>query len=65
MLNFLKNIGPVEWVVIVVILLLLFGPKLVRMLGKTSGETVREIRKVKKSFTDALEDEDGEDKKES
>ena len=65
MLDFLKNIGPIEWAVIILILILLFGSKIVRGLGKTSGETVKEIKKVRKTFTEALEDddEDGKEKK--
>jgi len=63
MLNFIKNIGPIEWVVIIAILLFLFGGKIVRMLGKTTGEAVKEVRKVKKTFTEALEEDDKSDKK--
>jgi Sec-independent protein translocase protein TatA len=57
MFDFIKNISPIEWGVIVLVLLLLFGGKIVTKLGKTSGETVREIKKVKKTFSEALEDE--------
>lgn len=56
MLNFLKNIGPVEIIVLVAILLLLFGRKIFVALGKTSGETLKELRNVKKSFTDKESD---------
>lgn len=64
MLGFLKNIGPIEWLIIAFILVVLFGGKIVKMLGKTSGETVKEVKKIKKTFTEALEDdeEDKEDK---
>ncbi len=57
MFNFIKNIGPVEWLVILLILVILFGPKLMKSLGRASGETVKEIKNVKKSFTDAVEGE--------
>ncbi len=63
MLGFLKNIGPIEWLIVAFILVVLFGGKIVKMLGKTSGETVKEVKKIKKTFTEALEDDD--DKKES
>lgn len=66
MLNFLKNIGPVEWVILILILILLFGSRFVKGLGRASGETVREIKKVKNTFTEALEDDEPEkDKKEA
>lgn len=59
MLNFLQNISTTEIILIIIISLVIFGPKLVRGLGRTSGETLREVKKVKKEFTKALED-DGE-----
>lgn len=62
MLGFLKNIGPIEWLIVAFILVVLFGGKIVKMLGKTSGETVKEVKKIKKTFTEALEDEDESDK---
>lgn len=57
MLNFIKNIGPTEWIVIALIIVILFGAKIATRLGKASGETLREIKKVKKTFTDAVEDD--------
>jgi TatA/E family protein of Tat protein translocase len=58
MLNFIKNIGPVEWLVIALVILILFGKKFLIGIGKASGETVRELKHVKKSFTDAVEGKD-------
>ena len=63
MFNFLSNISTTEIILIIAILLILFGPKLIRGLGRTSGETLREVKKVKKEFTKALEDDDESDKK--
>lgn len=57
MFGFLKNIGTTEILIIVLILILLFGAKAITRLGKTGGETVREMKKAKKEFTDALDDE--------
>ena len=59
MFNFIKNIGPTELLIIALIVVVFFGSKIATRLGKTSGETLREIRKIKKNFTEALEDEDG------
>lgn len=61
MIEFLKNISPIEWVVILLVLVILFGRGIVTRLGRASGETVKELKNVRKSFTDAVE---GEDKKE-
>lgn len=57
MFNFIKNIGPTEWIIIAVVVVLLFGGKIATKLGRASGETFREIKKVKKSFTDAVSDD--------
>lgn len=61
MFDFLKNISSTEIIIIVLILIVLFGGKALVSLGRTSGETVKELKKVKKEFTSALND-DEEDK---
>lgn len=62
MLNFIKNISPTELIIIVVILVVIFGAKLATGLAKTSGQTVKEIKNIKKNFKEALEDEEPEKK---
>lgn len=56
MLGFLKNIGPTELILIAVIVIFLFGGKIATKIGKASGETFREIKKVKKSFEEATKE---------
>jgi TatA/E family protein of Tat protein translocase len=58
MLSFLDNIGPTEWVVIALIVVVFFGAGIARRLGRAGGETLREIKKVKKNITDSIEDGD-------
>lgn len=58
MLDFIKNISPTELALIALILIVIFGSKIVIGLGKTGGETLKEIKKIKKNFTQALEDEE-------
>lgn len=58
MFNFLKNIGPVELGAIGLILVAIFGAKVVTNLGRTGGQTFKEIKKIKKTFTEAIEDDD-------
>jgi len=58
MFNFVKNISPWELGAIALILVVIFGAKVVTNLGKTSGETFREIKKIKKTFTEAVQDDD-------
>lgn len=58
MFDFLKNISSTEIIIIVLILIVLFGGKALVSLGRTSGETVKELKKVKKEFTTALNDDE-------
>lgn len=55
MLNFLKNISPTELLIIAFILIVFFGSRIVTRLAKTGGETLRELKNVKKTFTEAAE----------
>lgn len=64
MFDFIKNIGPTELIVILLILIVFFGGKAITKLARTSGETLKEVKKVKKEFTSALELDD-DDKKSS
>lgn len=57
MFNFIKNIGPTELIIIAIILVILFGSKVVAKLGRTSGETFKEIKNIKKEFTEAIQDD--------
>jgi len=56
MFNFIKNISPTEILIIALILVVVFGSKIVTGLGRTGGQTLKEIKKIKKSFTESLED---------
>ena len=56
MLNFLKNIGPTELIIIGVILVVFFGAKRIAGLGKTGGETFKEVKKIKKELTSTVDE---------
>lgn len=58
MFDFLKNIGPTEIIVIAVILVLIFGAKAITGIARTGGQTVKEIKKIKKEFTNAIHEDD-------
>ena len=58
MFDFIKNISSTELILIIIILIVLFGAKVVTGLGKSSGETVREIKKIKKEFIRSIEDDE-------
>lgn len=58
MLDYIKNIGPTEIIVLAVILILIFGAKALTGLARTGGQTVKEIKKMKKEFTSAANEDD-------
>lgn len=57
MLAFINNVSPVEWALVALILVVFFGGKVVSRLARISGETLREVKKAGKSFTEAIEDD--------
>ncbi len=57
MFNIIKNISPTELIIIVLILVVLFGGKLITRMARMSGETVKEVKKVKQEFTKIVNDE--------
>jgi len=57
MLNFIKNISPLELGAVALILVVLFGAKAVSKLAKTGGESYKEIKNIKKTFNEAVEDD--------
>ncbi len=59
MLNFVKNIGPTEIIVLVAILILFFGSKIAVRIGRAGGETLKEIKKIKNEFAGTIKEVDG------
>ncbi len=57
MFDFIKNIGPTELIIIAAVLILLFGGKIITSFARTSGQTVKELKKVKKEFKEAVSEE--------
>ena len=53
------NLGPMEIVVILVVVLLIFGPKNLPKLGSAFGKTVKNVREG----MDGADDEEKDDKK--
>ena len=58
MFNFIKNLSPTELIILASILIVLFGRKAFIKLGKTGGETFKEIKKVKKNLTEVFENDE-------
>lgn len=57
------NLGPMEMAVILVIVLIIFGPKSLPSLGRAMGRGLREFKSASSKFSDALDDIDEEDEK--
>ena len=58
MLNFIKNLSPTEIGVIALILIVFFGAGVVTKMGRFGGQIFKEVKKIKKNFTEAIEDDD-------
>jgi sec-independent protein translocase protein TatA len=56
----MPNIGPLELIVVLVIVLLVFGPKRLPGLGKQLGSGMREFKESLTSKSDDDDDESGE-----
>lgn len=59
---FLGNLGTTEWIIIAVVVFLLFGGKKMTELARGLGESGKELKRVKKEFKGAVEDEKKEPK---
>ncbi|MBK5211030.1 MAG: twin-arginine translocase TatA/TatE family subunit [Coriobacteriia bacterium] len=55
---FTGGIGAPELIIILVVVLVLFGPKQLPKLGKMFGKTVKEARKGMDSFNDEMKTEE-------
>lgn len=53
----MPNIGVLGLIIILIIALIVFGPKKLPQLGKAVGETLREFRTSTKSVVDEVTDE--------
>lgn len=57
-MGFLRNIGGVEWIIIIAVILLIFGGSLVKGVAKRAGETTKEMKKAKKVFEEASKEDE-------
>jgi sec-independent protein translocase protein TatA len=66
---FLPSIGPGEWVLVILIILLLFGasriPQLARSLGKSMSEFKKGVREGQKEEAEADDEKKGDEDKTS
>jgi len=65
MFGILPTIGPMEIILILIIVLIIFGPGKLPQVGKSLGKAIRDFRGSVKEVEDAVKlDDDKEDKKE-
>jgi sec-independent protein translocase protein TatA len=53
----MANIGPTEWIIILVIALIIFGPAKLPQLGRAAGETLREFKNSTKGLMGDVKEE--------
>ncbi len=57
MLSFLKNIGTTEIIIVGLVVLALFGSKIMTGFSRGMGESVKELKKVKKELQSDSQEE--------
>ena len=60
-----RTIGAPELIIILVVVLVIFGPKQLPKLGKMFGKTVKEVRTGMDSLNEELKSDDKETKEET
>lgn len=54
-MNFIRNIGLTELIVIIVVLLMIFGRKKINQVARDAGKATKEYKKIKKEYSGAVE----------
>ncbi|SHK23874.1 Sec-independent protein translocase TatA [Anaerobranca californiensis DSM 14826] len=54
----MPKIGGTELIVILVVILLIFGPSKLPEIGKSFGKSIKEFRKASKDIQDSITDEE-------
>lgn len=57
MLDFIRNISPTELAIIALILVVFFGGRMATNIARSAGESLKEIKKIKKNFVEAIDEE--------
>lgn len=60
----MPNLGPTEWIIIGVLLVILFGSKKLTEFARGLGESGKELKKAKREFQDTFHESKKEDKPE-
>lgn len=57
MFDIVKNIGSTELIIILLVLVILFGAGTISDMAKRGGETLKEVKKIKKDIIEATKDD--------
>ncbi len=57
MFDLIKNIGSTELIIILLVLVILFGANTISDMAKRGGETLKEVKKIKKDIIEATKDD--------
>lgn len=57
MFDLIKNVGSTEIIIILLVLVILFGANTISDMAKKGGETLKEVKKIKKDIIDATKDD--------
>lgn len=57
MFDIVKNIGSTELIIILLVLVILFGANTISDMAKKGGETLKEVKKIKKDIIDATKED--------
>lgn len=52
----LGRVGPLELVIILIIVILIFGPSRLPKIAKAAGETLRQFRQVRRDVDETVDD---------
>lgn len=52
------KIGPTELIIILVVILMIFGPSKLPEIGKSIGKSIKEFKKASKDIQDSITDEE-------
>lgn len=54
----MSKIGPTELIIILVVILLIFGPSKLPEIGKSFGKSIKEFKKASRDIQDSITDEE-------
>ena len=57
MFELFKNVGSTELLVVLLILVIIFGASTISDMAKKGGETLKEVKKIKKDLLEATKDD--------